>query len=196
METWHSGRLLVASPSLDDPNFERAVLLILDHDEDGALGVVLNRASGVLVRDSLDDWSHLAAEPPVVFGGGPVEPTAVVALGHAIPGAPLDPASDPDAAIGGDGGTRILDRIRLVDLESDPILAAGELHRVRVFAGYAGWAPDQLEDEIAAGAWFVVEADADDVFTDHPAGLWHAVMRRQQGPLKLLATYPEDPSTN
>lgn len=196
METWHSGRLLVASPSLDDPNFERAVLLVLDHDEDGALGVVLNRASGVLVRDSLDHWSHLAADPPVVFGGGPVEPTAVVALGHAIPGAPLDPASDPDVALGGDGGTRILDRIRLVDLESDPVLAAGELHRVRVFAGYAGWAPDQLEDEIAADAWFVVDAEPDDVFTEHPAGLWHQVLRRQRGPLKLLATYPDDPSSN
>lgn len=197
MHTWHTGRLLVASPSLDDPNFERTVLLVLDHDEDGALGVVLNRASAVPVRDSLDEWNHLTAHPPVVFGGGPVEPTAVVALGHAI--GVTDPhASDTDTgdAAGGEGGTRILDRIRLVDLESDPVLAAAELARVRIFAGYAGWAPDQLEDEIQQGAWFVVDATPDDVFTDHPEGLWHAVLRRQPDELRLLSTFPSDPTLN
>ncbi|MCC5949873.1 MAG: YqgE/AlgH family protein [Nitriliruptoraceae bacterium] len=203
MQGWHTGRLLVAAPSLDDPNFERTVLLVLDHDEDGALGVVLNRVTSVPVRDELDAWSHLAADPPVVFGGGPVEPTAVVALGHATATASSELDPDQDAGItldreqdAGDGGTRILDRIRLVDLGSDPVLAATELQRVRIFAGYAGWAPDQLEDEIAQGAWYVVDAAPDDVFTDDPGTLWHDVLRRQDGPLKLLATYPADPSLN
>lgn len=184
MIRWHTGRLLVAAPALDDPIFERVVILVLDHDEDGALGVVLNRASSVPVRETLEEWVELAADPRVVFGGGPVEPTAVVALGRATP------EEAPD------GATRILERIRLVDLDTDPILAAVELERVRVFAGYAGWAPDQLEAEVAAGAWYPVDAEPTDVFTDHPEGLWHAVLRRQPDELRLLATFPADPTLN
>lgn len=184
MVTWHTGRLLVAAPALDDPNFERSVVLILDHDEDGAIGVVLNRASSVPVRETVAGWAELAAAPSVVFGGGPVEPTAVVALGVATP------VATPDT------GTAILGRVRLVDLDEDPTVAAGELERVRIFAGYAGWAPDQVEDEIAQGAWFPVDAEPDDVFTDDPAGLWHTVLRRQPGELRLLATFPADPTLN
>lgn len=184
MVTWLTGRLLVAAPALDDPNFERAVVLILDHDEDGAIGVVLNRASSVPVRETIVDWADLASAPPVVFGGGPVEPTAVVALGVATP------VATPDT------GAAILGRVRLVDLDQDVSLAASELERVRIFAGYAGWAPDQLEDEIDQGAWFALDAEPDDVFTDDPEGLWHAVLRRQPGDLRLLATYPADPSLN
>jgi putative transcriptional regulator len=184
VDEWLTGRLVVATPLLDDPNFARAVVLVLDHDEDGALGVVLNRASGVPVRETLDDWIDLVADPPVVFGGGPVEPTAVVALGRAVPGLPTD------------GSTAILERIQLVDLDTDPVLAATDLERVRIFAGYAGWAPGQLELEIAQGAWFTVEAEPRDVFTDDPAGLWHAVLGRQPGELKLFATFPDDPSMN
>lgn len=181
---WHNGRLLVAAPALDDPNFERAVVLILDHDEEGALGVVLNRASSVPVRETIADWADLAAVPSVVFGGGPVEPTAVVALGVATP------VATPDT------GAAILGRVRLVDLDQDPVVASDELERIRIFAGYAGWAPEQLEDEIAQGAWFVVDAEPEDVFTEDPVGLWHAVLRRQPGELRLLATYPTDPTLN
>jgi putative transcriptional regulator len=184
VDEWLTGRLVVATPLLDDPNFERAVVLVLDHDEDGALGVVLNRASGVPVGETLDRWAELVADPPVVFGGGPVEPTAVVALGRAVPG------------VTSDGSTAILERIQLVDLDRDPVLAAADLERVRVFAGYAGWAPGQLELEIAQGAWFAVDAEPLDVFTDDPEGLWHAVLGRQRGELKLFATFPDDPSMN
>ena len=184
MTGWLTGRLLVASPALDEPTFARAVILVLDHDEDGALGVVLNRASDVLVTDTIEGWASLAAVPAVVFGGGPVEPTAVVALGDAQPGAPAE------------GDTAILDRVRLVDLDEDPALAAADLRQVRLFAGYAGWSPEQLEDEVAQGAWFPVEATSEDVFTRDPAGLWHAVLRRQPGRLRLLATFPDDPSLN
>ena len=180
---WHTGRLLVAAPALDDPNFDRAVIFVLDHDEDGAVGVVLNRASEVPVHETVADWVELAAEPPVVFGGGPVEPTAVVALGAATGPGP-------------GGVVPILERIQLVDLDTDPKLAASDLDRVRVFAGYAGWSPEQLEAEIAQGAWFPVEAEPGDVFTDDPEGLWHAVLRRQPNELKLLATYPQDPTLN
>jgi putative transcriptional regulator len=184
VEQWQTGRLLVATPALDDPTFERAVVLVLDHDEEGALGVVLNRASGLPVRDTLGDWVDLAADPPVVFGGGPVEPTAVVALGRSV------------AGVAPDGWSPILDRIRLVDLDADPILAAADLEHVRVFAGYAGWAPGQLEHEIDVGAWFTVDADPTDVFTEDPDGLWQQVLRRQPGELALFATFPADPSMN
>lgn len=184
MDEWQTGRLLVATPALDDPNFDRVVILVLDHDEDGALGVVLNRASTVPVGEALAGWVDLAATPPVVFGGGPVEPTAIVALGRAVDGALID------------GTTTVLERIQLVDLDTDPVMAAGDLERVRVFAGYAGWAPGQLEDEIVQGAWFAVDARAGDVFTDAPDRLWHQVLRRQPDELKLLATFPDDPAMN
>jgi putative transcriptional regulator len=184
VDEWLTGRLLIATPALEDPNFDRAVVLVLDHDEDGALGIVLNRASAVPVRETLEGWSELAADPPVVFGGGPVEPTAVVALGRGTAEAVTD------------GSTAILERIQLVDLDRDPVLAAAELERVRVFAGYAGWAPEQLELEIAQGAWFTVPAEPTDVFTDDPEGLWHTVLRRQPGELRLLATFPADPTMN
>jgi putative transcriptional regulator len=177
-----TGRLLVALPALEDPNFERAVVLVLDHDEDGALGVVLNRASQVSLDDALVEWSELAARPAVVFGGGPVEPTAVVALGHRSPQARAD---DAEPRLGA---------VRLVDLSEGP--DPGELEQVRVFAGYAGWAPGQLEAELEQGAWTSVAALAEDVFTQDPAGLWARVLDRQPGRLRLLARFPDDPTLN
>lgn len=175
-----TGRLLVALPLLDDPNFERAVVFVLDHDEDGALGIVINRASEVSLQEALVEWSALAAQPAVMFGGGPVEPTAVVALGRDAPGA-FGADDDP-------GG------VRLVDVSEGP--PAGHLSQVRVFAGYAGWAPGQLEAEIEQGAWVNVPARPEDVFTQDPAGLWARVLARQPGRLRLLASYPPDPATN
>jgi putative transcriptional regulator len=177
-----AGRLLVAMPVLDDPNFARTVVLLLEHDEDGALGVVLNRTSPVALDDALAAWAPLAAEPRVVFGGGPIEPAAVVALGRTVLDAPVDAA--------------VLDRVRLVDLEADAGPGTGELERVRVFAGYAGWAPGQVEAEVAAGAWLVVGAEPGDVFTSTPDELWRDVLRRQPGRARLIATYPEDPLAN
>jgi putative transcriptional regulator len=183
-----TGRLLVALPALEDPNFERAVVFILDHDEDGALGVVLNRASDVPLAEALTDWTSLAAVPEVVFGGGPVEPTAVVALGQE--------ASDVAVPEGREvhGGEDGLGPVRLVDVSAGP--PVGELVEVRIFAGYAGWAPGQLEDEIAQGAWVSVPALAEDVFTAAPDELWSRVLARQPGRLRLLAGFPEDPSVN
>lgn len=179
-----TGRLLVATPLLDDPTFHRAVILVLDHDEDGALGVVLNRTSPVPVQEAVAPWTELVCEPPVVFGGGPVEPDAIVALGRTA------------ARVGADHAGVLDQHVRLVDLTADPVLERLELETVRVFAGYAGWAPGQLEGEVASGAWFVVDADASDVFTADPLGLWHAVLRRQPGDLALFGTYPDDPTMN
>jgi putative transcriptional regulator len=180
----YTGRLLVAAPMLDEPTFHRTVILVLDHDEDGALGVVLNRVSLVPVREAVAPWAELVGDPPVVFGGGPVEPDAIVALGRTA------------ARVGAEQGGFVDEHVRLVDLTADPILERIDLETVRIFAGYAGWAPGQLEGEVVQDAWFVVDAAPEDVFTTDPEGLWHRVLRRQPGGLALLATFPEDPSLN
>jgi putative transcriptional regulator len=179
-----TGRLLVATPLLEDPTFHRTVVLVLDHDDDGALGVVLNRTSVVPIRDAAEPWTDLVCAPRVVFEGGPVEPDAVVALGRTA------------ARVGAEYGGVLDQHVRLVDLTADPVLEQLELETVRLFAGYAGWAPGQLEGEVIQGAWFSVDADASDVFTADPLGLWHTVLRRQPDELALLSTFPDDPTTN
>ena len=179
---WCTGRLLVALPLLDDPNFARAVVLVIEHDEDGALGLVLNRPTTTPIDDVLQGWSLLAAEPANLYGGGPVEPQAVVGLAVADPGATA--------------GIAITGRIRTVDPTDDPLTLAAEVERARIFAGYAGWAPGQLEDELAQGAWLVVDARADDVVSDRPDELWRTVVARQPGSTRLMADFPDDPRLN
>ncbi|GAA2441612.1 YqgE/AlgH family protein [Streptomyces sp. NPDC007076] len=179
-----TGRLLVATPALADPNFDRAVVLLLDHDEEGSLGVVLNRPTPVGVVDILTSWAGLTGEPDVVFQGGPVSLDS--ALGVAvIPGdeGPL-------------GWRRVYGAIGLVDLEAPPELLAAALGSLRIFAGYAGWGPGQLETELTEGAWYVVESEPGDVSSPRPEHLWRAVLRRQRSELAMIATYPDDPSLN
>ncbi|MFI2366845.1 YqgE/AlgH family protein [Streptomyces sp. NPDC018833] len=179
-----TGRLLVATPALTDPNFDRAVVLLLDHDDEGSLGVVLNRPTPVGVGDVLEPWAALAGEPGVVFQGGPVSLDS--ALGVAvIPGdeGPL-------------GWRRVYGAIGLVDLEAPPELLGSALGSLRIFAGYAGWGPGQLETELREGAWYVVESEPGDVSSPRPEKLWRAVLRRQRNELAMFATYPDDPSLN
>ncbi|MFF5569005.1 YqgE/AlgH family protein [Streptomyces sp. NPDC012623] len=179
-----TGRLLVATPALADPNFDRAVVLLLDHDKEGSLGVVLNRPTPVGVGDILEPWGKLAGEPGVVFRGGPVSLDSALALA-VIPGAegPL-------------GWRRVHGAIGLVDLDTPPELLARALGSLRVFAGYAGWGPGQLENELREGAWYVVDSEPGDVSSPRPERLWRAVLRRQRGELAMVATYPDDPSLN
>jgi putative transcriptional regulator len=178
-----TGRLLVATPALSDPNFDRSVVLLLDHDREGALGVVLNRPTPVGVSEVLEPWASLAGEPGVVFQGGPVALDAALALA-VVPGAgPL-------------GWRRVHGSIGLVDLEAPPEVLAAEVGSLRVFAGYAGWGPEQLEGELDEGAWYVVESEPGDVSAPEPERLWRTVLRRQRGSLAMLATYPDDPSLN
>ncbi len=179
-----TGRLLVATPALADPNFDRAVVLLLDHDEQGSLGVVLNRPTPVDVRDILLPWAPLAGNPGVVFQGGPVALDS--ALGVAvIPGeeGPL-------------GWRRVHGAIGLVDLETPPELLAAALGGLRIFAGYSGWGPGQLEAELGDGAWYVVDSEPGDVSFPDPERLWRAVLRRQRSELAMVATYLDDPSLN
>ncbi|MEV2255337.1 YqgE/AlgH family protein [Streptomyces sp. NPDC050147] len=188
-----TGRLLVATPALADPNFDRAVVLLLDHDEEGSLGVVLNRPTPVDVAEILEGWGELAGAPGVVFQGGPVSLDS--ALGVAV-----IPGEDAPAARPGRGEPigwrRVHGAIGLVDLDTPPELLAPALGSLRIFAGYAGWGPGQLEDELVEGAWYVVESEPGDVSSPDPEGLWRAVLRRQRSELAMVATYPDDPSLN
>lgn len=182
------GRLLVANPLLPDVNFDRTVVLLLAHGDDGAIGIVLNRPSETEIAAPLPRWEGLAAEPAVVFVGGPVQLQAVICLarpagGTSVPGAP--PGWN---AVTADMGT--------LDLDQDPDGIRGDFDELRIFAGYAGWSPGQLEEEIAAGAWWVVDARPGDAFSDDPDGLWRRVLRRQGPPLALVASYPADPMLN
>lgn len=173
------GRLLVAAPALRDPNFAHAVVLLLDHGEEGALGVVLNRPSDVEVERILPEWADRAAEPDVVFVGGPVQTDAVVGLGRI------------DMTAG--SGIQVLPGLGPLDLSSGPGEQPAPIDSVRLFVGYAGWSAGQLEGEIAAGEWFVLDASAEDAFTSRPDGLWRQVLKRQGG---LFQTVPADPSAN
>ncbi|MGW6026644.1 YqgE/AlgH family protein [Streptomyces sp. NPDC055099] len=190
-----TGRLLVATPALADPNFDRAVVLLLDHDEEGSLGVVLNRPTPVDVADILEGWGDLAGAPGVVFQGGPVSLDS--ALGVAVIPGEEGAGSRPRPGRGEPiGWRRVHGAIGLVDLDTPPELLAPALGSLRIFAGYAGWGPGQLEDELVEGAWYVVESEPGDVSSPSPERLWRAVLRRQRSELAMVATYPDDASLN
>ncbi len=178
------GRLLVATPSLYDPNFFRTVILVLEHGEDGALGVVLNRPSEAAVGETLPDWNRLASDPGVVFVGGPVSPDAAIGVAH---------VGTTDQA---DGWAPLFGHLGTVDLGRDPVELPVAVQNLRVFAGYAGWSQGQLDGELDAGGWFVIDVAPDDVFTSDPDRLWASVLRRQGGRLAMFASAPPHPSTN
>ena len=178
-------RLLVATPDLADPNFSRTVVLVLEHNDDGALGVVLNRPGGLDVDEPLPEWAGLAAPPAAVFVGGPVASGTVIALA-----AGNETDDEPD------GWVRLFEGLGAVDVGREPTEVRPAIEAVRVFSGYAGWAPGQLDGEVDAGGWFVVASLPGDVFTDDPEHLWSEVLRRQSGRVRIFAGCPSDPSTN
>ena len=149
------GQLLVAGPSLLDPNFRRTVVLVGEHTDEGALGVVLNRASEATVEDAVPELSALVDDDELVHVGGPVQPSAIVVVAD---------FADPEQA-----GALILDSVGFLPAEVDPE-TIGELRRARVFAGYAGWGPGQLDEELDEGSWIVAPALAEDVFTGDSQG--------------------------
>jgi putative transcriptional regulator len=173
-----AGRLLVATPLLGDPNFARTVIYLLEHDGGGTVGVVLNRPSHTPVGQVLPDWHDAVSGPAVVFGGGPVQPDGALCLGQ------LEPGST--------GIREVVDGVSTVDLDGDVAVIAPNARRLRVFAGHAGWASEQLEDELAEGAWWVVPGTPADLFSDDPRAMWRRVLARQPMPLRLLSTYPVD----
>ena len=180
------GMLLVSAPGMFSLEFARTVVLVLEHDADHTLGVVLNRRSEVAVANVMDaGWAELAAKPQAVHIGGPVSPQSAVGLGVTAAGAPENPYLN-----------RLANRLVLVDLNASPVELASELDGVRIFAGYAEWAPGQLDDEILRGDWFVTPALPSDVVAPAGADLWGDVMRRQALPLPLFTTFPANLEDN
>ncbi|MDO5502622.1 MAG: YqgE/AlgH family protein [Actinomycetia bacterium] len=180
-----TGRLLVATPQIEEGLFYRSVVLILDHGLEGSQGVVLNRPLEAEVDAILPGWQALATQPGTVFHGGPVQTDSALGL-VSVPG-------EEDAPM---GIRRLFGGLGVVDLDAPPPLVASEVSGLRIFAGYAGWTAGQLEEEIRTGSWYVVDAEARDAFTDIPHDLWVRVLRRQQDELAFVSTYPHDPTLN
>lgn len=204
------GRFLVAAPALEDPNFHRTVVFLLAADMDGALGVVLNRPSDTSVDDVVPHWGLHVSIPDVLFVGGPVQPNAAICVGQAVAdsdskGRPpvLEPTADlvgeDDDELGdiaGTGYSPLVGALGTVDLNRGPEDIDVSFSGMRVFTGYSGWGPGQLEEEIEAGAWFVIEGEEADVLSPEPDRLWERILRRQGGWMAVLARHPVDSSLN
>lgn len=177
------GKLLVATPPLTDPNFDRTVIYMLEHTEDGAVGVVLNRPLDEPPPPELYAWTDLLSDPATLFSGGPVDDTALIALAR---------LHGPIAG----AWSQVTDGLGSIDLMLDPDEVAEGVLALRVFRGYSGWGELQLEAELAEGAWMVLPAALDDVFSVNATALWRAVVRRQGGRLAWVANAPDDLSSN
>lgn len=178
-----TGRLLVATPQIDEGIFHRAVVLVLQHDSNGAQGVVLNKALEAPVDAVLPGWGDVASDPGSLYQGGPVQVDS--ALGLVTLRAYVPSAVQP-----------LFPGVGLVDLDAQPSVVAPDIAGLRVFVGYAGWSPGQLDTEIRTGSWYAVDASVGDVISADPTDLWRKVLARQRGSLAWVALLPEDPSIN
>lgn len=176
------GMLLVSTPALFDPNFRRTVVLIAEHGDEGAVGVVLNRASETTVGEAVPDLAALAGPDEPVFVGGPVQPRAVIVVAE---------FEDPSAA-----ASIVVGDVGLAATDGDLERLAGAIRRARVFAGYSGWSPGQLESELEEDSWIVLPAAGLDVLADPATDLFAEAVRSGGGRLGLLATMPDDPGLN
>ncbi len=175
--------MLVSVPALPDDNFDRTVVYVIDHDSSGAIGVVLNRPSELEVPAEIrlgPSW----ASPDVMFEGGPVSPEAVIVLGRRKLGEDLAGA----APVGGTVAVLTADAVENHEV--------GGVDLLRAYAGYAGWGPGQLDAELEAGVWVVLDVPPDDVFSSAPVDLWRSVLTRQGGRLAAIGRHPVDPSVN
>ena len=182
-----AGTLLLANVDLLEPTFRRSVIYVVEHNDGGTLGVVLNRPSETAVHNVLPQWSDLTTKPKTMFIGGPVKRDAALCLGSLRIG--VDPEGLP-------GLRHIAGRIVMVDLDADPDLIAKAVEGVRIFAGYSGWTIGQLEGEIERDDWIVLSALPSDVLVQPRVDLWSRVLRRQPLPMSILATHPIDVSRN
>ena len=186
-----TGRLLVATPAIADGIFDQSVVFMLHHDPAGALGVVINQPTELSLAELLPRWSDLAMDPPSIFTGGPVEPNGFIGIGgHRTSSAGAAPGAVDGATPIGTSG------LVSVDLDADTAIVSAVVDRLRVFRGYSGWSPGQLDSELAAGGWFVGDAAASDLWSLEPAALYEQVLRRQSGDLRWFANAPSDPSVN
>lgn len=176
------GSLLVAVPLLDEPTFHRTVIYMLQHNEEGAVGLVLNRPTNQEHLPGLDPWMHELSHPQVVFRGGPVQDDAFIAV------AALALALADDV----EGFAPLEHGLGTVDLSILPDEVAEALTHLRVFRGYSGWGASQLDDELSEGSWLVLSSEPHDVFCADPKSLWRAVLRRSGGHAALLSRAPDD----
>ena len=174
------GKLLVSSPALVDPNFRKTVVLVAHHDEDGAMGLVLSRPSSVPAVSAVPLLEGFDGANDPVFVGGPVQPEAFMVL------ADFDDITQAAAPI--------IDGLGFMPADADPEELA--IRRLRLFAGYAGWGPGQLEAELEEPSWIVVSAETDDAFADDPDELWRTVLHRKGGPFSIMENMPFDPELN
>lgn len=174
----------MATPAIETGPFLRSVVYLLDHDDDGALGVVVNHPLDAGVEDVLPDWGSHVNTPDCLFDGGPVAMDSALAVGVLA-------ARDAPPS----GWRPMAGRVGLVDLEG-PLPQDGQLLGLRVFAGYAGWSAGQLEAEVLEGAWLVVGAEERDLLSPQPESLWREVLRRQEDDVRFWATFPPDPGAN
>jgi putative transcriptional regulator len=176
------GQLLLASPALFDPNFRRTVVLVTEHTEEGAAGLVLNRPTATAVVDAVPDLLPLVSDEERVYVGGPVQESAVLVLAE---------FEDPEEA-----AMLVVDDVGFVPGDGDFDLLAEATRRVRVFAGYAGWGPGQLEAELEESSWIVESSPAPELFPELEDDLWARVLRDRGGVYRVVALMPEDPSVN
>lgn len=180
-----TGRLLVSTPQLDDGLFHRSVILMLQHDDNGAQGVVLNKPLGAEVDAVLPGWGEHISAPQTLFQGGPVQLDSALGLVMVSEGDDLPP-----------GSQRLFGSVAIIDLDTPPLLVMPEVDGLRIFAGYAGWSSGQLESELRRGSWFVVDSLPGDLLTSEPDRLWGQVLLRQGDELAFVAYYPPDPELN
>jgi putative transcriptional regulator len=176
------GQLLIAGATLPDPNFARTVVLICEHTDAGALGLILNRPGGIVVGDAAVELAVIAGDEAMIDIGGPVQPDALLVLGE------FDDASY--------AGLPVIDSVGLMGDSSEIEQLVDVTRRVRVFAGYAGWGPGQLDAELARDDWFVAPAGVNDIFDTDAEELWRRVLERKGGHFALVARMPIDPSVN
>jgi putative transcriptional regulator len=176
------GQLLIAGPSLIDPNFWRTVVLIVEHSEEGAFGLVLNRPSETLVGEAVPEIEELVDPDETLYIGGPVQPSGVVVLGR---------FEDP-----GDGVLLAFDDVGVVGAGPSPEHHAEGLRAGRAFVGHAGWGAGQLDEELERGDWILEPARVADAFSEEPRELWSSVLSRKGGSYALVARMPADPSLN
>ena len=176
------GQLLIAGPTLNDPNFSRTVVLVVEHSEDGAFGLVLNRPSETTVGDAGAELDDVVDPSEPLFIGGPVQPSSVVILGH---------FEDP-----GDAALLAFDDVGVLGTASVLEELSVGLRSARAFAGHSGWGAGQLDAELERGDWILEPARTEDAFSSGARDLWSEVLTRKGGSYALVARMPLDPSLN
>jgi len=176
------GQLLIAGPALLDPNFWRTVVLVVEHSDEGAFGLVLNRVSETTVSEAVPELEELVDSDEPLFIGGPVQPSGVIVLGR---------FEDP-----GDAALLAFDDVGVLATGSSVQESSAGLRESRAFVGHAGWGAGQLDEELERGDWILEPAQRKDAFCSDAAALWADVLARKGGSYALVARMPPDPSLN